>query len=163
MLLNPDFGLVFWTVIAFLLLVFVLGKYAWKPILQSIEQRNAEIANALVTAEKIKEEAAQMQLEKEKLVAQAKMERDQIIEEARKISQKILEEANEKAKKEAQRIIESAYETIENQKKAMMTQLKNDVALIALQVAEKVVEDHFKDNEKQRELAYKIAENFKMN
>jgi len=73
MLLNPDFGLVFWTTITFLLLVWVLGKFAWKPILQSIEKRNEEIAQALATAEKIKQEMAQMQVEKEKLLEQAQL------------------------------------------------------------------------------------------
>jgi len=163
MLLNPDFGLVFWTTITFLLLVWVLGKFAWKPILQSIEKRNEEIAQALATAEKIKQEMAQMQVEKEKLLEQARAERDQIIEEARKMSKKLIEDANEKAKAEAQRIIDSAYEPIENQKKEIATELKNEVALIALQIAEKIVEEHFKDNDKQKELAYKIAENFKIN
>jgi len=163
MLLNPDFGLVFWTTITFLLLVWVLGKIAWKPILQSIEKRNEEIAQALATAEKIKQEMAQMQVEKEKLLEQARAERDQIIEEARKMSKKLIEDANEKAKAEAQRIIDSAYESIENQKKEIATELKNEVALIALQIAEKIVEEHFKDNDKQKELAYKIAENFKIN
>jgi len=163
MLLNPDFGLVFWTTITFLLLVWVLGKFAWKPILQSIEKRNEEIAQALATAEKIKQEMAQMQVEKEKFLEQARAERDQIIEEARKMSKKLIEDANEKAKAEAQRIIDSAYESIENQKKEIATELKNEVALIALQIAEKIVEEHFKDNDKQKELAYKIAENFKIN
>ncbi|MCX7696085.1 MAG: F0F1 ATP synthase subunit B [Bacteroidales bacterium] len=163
MLLNPDFGLVFWTTITFLLLVFLLGKFAWKPIMQSIEKRNQEIANALANAEKMKQEIALLEAEHEKMIQEARLERDRIINEARKVSEKIINDAHEKAKEEAQRILENAYETIENQKIAMMTDLRNDVALIALEIAEEVIREHFKDNEKQRQYAFQLAEKFKMN
>lgn len=163
MLLNPDFGLVFWTTITFLLLVFLLGKFAWKPIMQSIDKRNQEIADALAAAEKMKEEIAQLEAKHEKMIQEARMERDKIINEARKISEKIINDANEKAKEEARRIIESAYETIENQKVAMMTELRNEVALIALEIAEEVIRENFKDNEKQKQYAFQLAEKFKTN
>lgn len=163
MLTTPGLGLVFWTTIAFILLVVLLRKFAWKPIVISIHKRNEAIDEALKAAEIARAEMANLQAENEKLLLQAKEDRDAILAKARKIHEKIVEEAGEKAKEEAKRIIQAANENIHFEKMAAITDLKNQLATLSLEIAEKILEKDLAGDAKQKELAEKLVNNVSFN
>src|ERR1700754_4383250 len=119
-LLTPSFGLIFWTLLAFLIVFLILKKYAWKPILKSLDDREKNISSSLETAERIKEEMAQMKNENEALLAKAREERAQLLKEAREARDKIINEAKDQAKSDAARIVSEAQLAIQNQKMAAM-------------------------------------------
>ena len=120
-LLIPSFGLIIWTLLAFLIVFFILKKFAWKPILNSLKERENSIADSLSTAERVKAEMAQLKSENEALLAKAREERGQILKEARDTKEKIINEAKEQAKIEANKIITDAQDAIERQKMAALT------------------------------------------
>jgi len=157
MLTTPGLGLVFWTTVVFLLLVFVLSKFAWKPIVGAIRKRNEAIDNALQAAEKARQEMAQMQASNEQLLKEAQKERDIILAEARKMRDKIVEEAGVKAREETERILAAAQENIHFEKMAAITELKNQVAVLSLEIAEKILQENLTGDAKQQELAQKMA------
>ena len=138
-LLTPEFGLIIWTLLAFLIVFFILKKYAWKPILKSLDTREKNIASSIETAERIKEEMAQMKNENEALLAKAREERAQLLKEARETRDKIVNEAKEQAKIEASRIVSEAQLAIQQQKMAAITEVKNQVSNLVIDVAEKVL------------------------
>ena len=163
MLTTPGFGLVFWTTIAFLLLVILLRKFAWKPIIASIQKRNESIDQALKAAEIARAEMANLQSENEKLLTQAKEERDHILAEARKMRDKIIEESSITAKEEGERILQAANENIHYEKMAVITDLKNQLATLSLEIAEKILEKDLASDEKQRTLAEKLCKEVSFN
>ena len=124
-LLMPQLGLLFWTLLAFVIVLFILGKFAWKPIMQSLNERENTIADSLATAERVKAEMAQLKSENEELLAQAREERAKMLKEARDIKDKIISEAKEQAKAEANKIISEAQASIDAQKMAALTDVKN--------------------------------------
>jgi F-type H+-transporting ATPase subunit b len=138
-LLTPSFGLIIWTLLAFLIVFFILKKYAWKPILKSLDTREKNIASSLETAERIKAEMAQMQSENEALLAKAREERALLLKEARETRDKIVSEAKEQAKTEASRIVSEAQQAIQQQKMAAITEVKNTVSGLVIDVAEKIL------------------------
>ena len=138
-LLTPSFGLIIWTTLAFLIVFFILKKYAWKPILKSLDTREKNIASSLETAERIKAEMAQMQNENEALLAKAREERALLLKEARETRDKIVNEAKEQAKTEASRIVGEAHLAIQQQKMAAIAEVKNQVSNLVIDVAEKVL------------------------
>src|SRR3954463_10683848 len=117
-LLQPDLGLMIWNLIGFLIVLFILGKFAWKPILKSLKERETGIADAIATADRIKAEMAQLKSENEALLAKAREERAGILREAKDASDKMINEAKEKAKSEYDHIITDAQDAIEQQKNA---------------------------------------------
>ncbi len=157
MLTTPGLGLVFWTTVVFLLLVFILSKFAWKPIVGAIRKRNEAIDNALQAAEKARLEMAQMQANNEQLLKEAQKERDIILAEARKMRDKIVEEAGAKAREETERILAAAQENIHFEKMAAITELKNQVAVLSLEIAEKILQENLSGDAKQQALAQKMA------
>jgi len=157
MLTTPGLGLIFWTTIVFLLLFLLLAKFAWKPIVSAIRKRNEAIDTALQAAEKARQEMAQLQVNNEQLLKEAQKERDIILAEARKIRDKIVEEAGVKAKEETERIIAAAQENIHFEKMAAITELKNQVAVLSLEIAEKIIQENLAGDAKQQELAQKMA------
>ncbi|HPS83415.1 MAG TPA: F0F1 ATP synthase subunit B [Bacteroidales bacterium] len=157
MLTTPGLGLIFWTTIVFLLLFLLLAKFAWKPIVAAIRKRNEAIDNALQAAEKARQEMAQLQVNNEQLLKEAQKERDIILAEARKMRDKIVEEAGVKAKEETERIIAAAQENIHFEKMAAITELKNQVAVLSLEIAEKIIQENLAGDAKQQELAQKMA------
>ncbi len=157
MLTTPGLGLIFWTTIVFLLLFLLLAKFAWKPIVSAIRKRNEAIDNALQAAEKARQEMAQLQVNNEQLLKEAQKERDIILAEARKMRDKIVEEAGVKAKEETERIIAAAQENIHFEKMAAITELKNQVAVLSLEIAEKIIQENLAGDAKQQELAQKMA------
>lgn len=148
-LITPGLGLIFWMALPFLILLLILRKFAWKPILQSLKDRETSIHDALHAADRAKEEMKQLQFSNEELLHQAKDERDAILSDARKVRDVIIEESKEKAKEEAARIIASAKESIENEKMAAMTDLKNQLAELSLEIATKVLEHELADAKEQ--------------
>ena len=157
-LVTPAIGLMFWTVVIFILLLVILKKFAWKPILKAVDDRNNSIEEALSAAEKAKEEMAELSSNNEKILSDARIERDVIIKEARGIKEQTIADAKSQATEEAEKIILSAKEQINNEKMKAMTELKNQVADIAITMAEKIIKAELKDSEKQKNL---IAEALK--
>ena len=149
-LVTPAIGLMFWTVVIFILLLIILKKFAWKPILKAVDDRNSSIEEALSAAEKAKEEMAELSSNNEKILYEARIERDAIIKEARGIKEQTIADAKNKASEEAEKIILSAKEQINNEKMKAMTELKNQVADIAITIAEKIIQSELKDADKQK-------------
>jgi len=138
-LLLPGIGLIFWTLIAFLVFFIILRKFAWKPILSSLNEREKTIADSLETAEKVKREMAQLKSENEELMARAREERGAMLKEARETKDRIINEAKEQAKTEANKIIADAPQQINAQKMAALTDVKNQVGKLVIEVTEKVL------------------------
>lgn len=162
-LIQPGIGLAFWMIVSFSILFFILSKYAWKPIIKMLKEREVAIDEALHAADKARNEIKLIQNKNEELLIQAKEERDIILSEARKIKDKILEEAREKANIEGQRIIESARENINYEKMKAITELKNEVATLSIEIAEKLLEGELSNKEKNQELINKMVDNIKLN
>lgn len=145
-------GLPFWSLLIFIILFFLLKKFAWKPILSALEQRENTITDALNAAHEAKKEVANLKADNERLLAQARAERDEILKEARQIKDRIISEAKEEAQKEGQKIITQAKQTIESEKRTAIADLKNQVAILSLQIAEKVVKTELSEKQKQEQL-----------
>lgn len=162
-LLTPEFGLFFWTLIAFLAVFFILGKFAWKPILGMLGEREAGIAESLATADRVRKEMSQMQSETEKLMKQAREERTVILKEAKEIKDNMINEAKEQAKVEANKIIADAQQQIHLQKMTALTEVKNEMSNLALQVAEKILRKQLATGESQAAYINQLADDIKMN
>jgi F-type H+-transporting ATPase subunit b len=161
-LVTPALGLVFWTTISFAILLFILGKFAWKPILGALNDRERFIEDSLQKAEAAKEEMSRLTNENESLLKQARAERDQILTEARKVKEQMIADAKELAQKEGSRMIELARVEINNQKAIAMADVKNQVATLSLQIAEKVLRKQFEDQQKQDELVSQLLKEVKL-
>ena len=145
-------GLFVWQTVLFLALLFLLRKYAWKPILSAVEEREEGIKNALEAADNAKKEMEALNADNERILREAKAERDNILKEAREIKETIITEAKTQATEEADKVIASAREQINNEKLAAITELKNQVADLSIDIAEKVLKSELKDADKQKEL-----------
>ena len=159
-LVTPEIGLIFWTTIVFLLLLIVLKKYAWKPILAAVDERNKSIEDALKAADKAKKEMLALNTDNERILTEAKKERDVLLKEGREIKDNIIAEAKDKAKTEADKILIIAKEQINNEKMKAITELKNQVAEMSIDIAEKILKSELADKNKQKEL---IVESLKSN
>jgi len=162
-LLSPDFGLIFWTVVIFLLTFLILAKYAWKPILKMLDAREKSIAESIESADRIKAEMSQMKSEHEQMLIEAKAERSRILKEAKEAKDQIIGEAREQAKVEARKIIESAQVAINNQKMAALTDVKNQVGNLAIEVAEKILRKELADKDTHQHFIRQLAEEIKLN
>ena len=138
-LVTPGIGLIFWTSVVFIVLIILLKKFAWSPILKAVDDRNNSINEALSSAEKAKSEMEQLSADNKKILNEALIERDAIIKEARDIKIKTIADAKNNASIEAEKIISSAKEQIKNEKMKAMTELKNEIADISIQMAEKII------------------------
>ena len=145
-------GLFVWQTVLFLALLFLLRKYAWKPILSAVEEREEGIKNALEAADNAKKEMEALNADNERILLEAKAERDSILKEAREIKETIIAEAKTQATEEADKVLASAREQIINEKLAAITELKNQVADLSIDIAEKVLKSELKDTAKQKEL-----------
>jgi F-type H+-transporting ATPase subunit b len=162
-LLTPSFGLLIWTLLAFGIVFYILKKFAWKPILASLKERELGIAESIATAERVKAEMAQLKSENEALLAKAREERAQILKEARDIKEKILTDAKEQAKVEANKIISEANAAIQTQKMAALTDVKNQVGLLVIDVAEKVLRRELSSKAEQESFIRQLASDVKLN
>jgi F-type H+-transporting ATPase subunit b len=151
-------GLFFWQTVLFVLLVLLLKKFAWKPILNAVNEREQGIKDALDSAQKAKEEMANLQADNEKLLKEARAERDAMLKEARDIKNKMISDAQDEAKVEADKMVAQAQAAIESEKKAAIADLKNQVATLSLNIAEKVVKQNLATDDKQQELVKSLLE-----
>lgn len=162
-LLTPEFGLFFWTLLAFLVVLFILRKFAWKPILNSLSERETGIADAIASAEKVKQEMATIKGENEQLLVKAREERSQMLKEAKEEQDRIISKAKEDTKVIADKMIAEAQQQIQQQKMAALTEVKNEVGKLSLEVAEKVLRKQLATADSQQEYAKMLAEEIKMN
>ena len=160
-LVTPAIGLIFWTTVVFTLLVLLLKKFAWKPILSAVDERNQSIKNSLAQAEKARNEMSELTANNEKIIAQAKVDRDVILKEARDMKSEIISEAKDKASKEAEKLVSTAKEQILNEKMKAITELKNHVADLSIEMAEKILSSELSDVAKQKELVKKALKESK--
>lgn len=151
-------GLFFWQSLLFVSILFFLKKYAWAPILSAVEAREEGIKNALEAAEKAKQEMQNLHADNERILAEAKLERDAILKEARGIKEQIINDAKEQAKQEANKVLLISKEQIENEKMKAITELKNTVADLSIEIAEKILKSELSDKNKQKEF---VAESLK--
>jgi len=162
-LVTPGFGLVFWTVITFLILLFILKKFAWKPILGAVSSREESIKDALAAAEAARREMENLQADNEKILQEARAERELMMKEARDIKVKMIADAKEEAKSTAEKIILQAQEAIQSEKKAAVAELKNQVATLSLEIAEKVVKQQLSNKDQQEKLVQDMLRNATLN
>jgi F-type H+-transporting ATPase subunit b len=162
-LLTPEFGLFFWTLLAFLAVFFLLKKYAWKPILNSLGEREKGIAESISTAERVKNEMSQLKADNEKLLVQAREERMQMLKEAKDTRDRIVGEAKELAKTEANKIILDAQHQIQQQKMAALTEVKNEIGNLAVEVAGKILRKQLNAADGQEAYMKMLAEDIKLN
>jgi F-type H+-transporting ATPase subunit b len=162
-LVTPGIGLIFWMTLSFGIVLFILGKFAWKPIMKAIHEREHRIDTALHAADIAREEMKALQFSNEKLLKEAKEERDALLRDARKVRESLLEEAKLKASEEANRIVDSAKERIENEKLAAMTDLKNQLAQLSIEIAEKLLKEELSKSNKQEEYLKRLMDEVKFN
>jgi len=162
-LITPELGLIVWQTVVFLLLLFVLGKFAWKPILKGLKDRENSIAEALAAAEKAKAEMAKISNENKKLLQQARAEKDEMLKKAQQTARELVDEAKDNATKEANRILEEARQLINSEKKAAMAEMKKEIAKLSLQVAERILRKELANDEMQKTLAEKLINEIKPN
>ena len=160
-LVTPAIGLIFWTTVVFTLLVLLLKKFAWKPILSAVDERNKSIKDSLAQAEKARSEMSELTANNEKIIAQAKVDRDIILKEARDIKNEIISEAKDKANIEAEKLVSTAKDQILNEKMKAITELKNHVADLSIEMAEKILSSELSDVAKQKELVKKALKESK--
>ncbi len=151
-LVTPGFGLVFWTGLTFLFLLLILRKFAWKPILGAVSDREDGIKKALASAEDARKEMQNLQADNERILKEARAEREGMLKEAREIKNKMIDDAKEEAKEEASKIVAQAQASIETEKKAAIAELKSQVANLSIEIAEKVVRDELSNKDKQVKL-----------
>lgn len=156
-------GLFFWQLILFLVLLFLLRKYAWKPILTSVINREESIKEGLESAEKAKEQMRQLKEDNKALLAEARLEREQIVKEAREAKDKMISEAKDKAKEEGAKMIEAAKAAIQAERNAAVNELKSQVAKLSIEIAEKIIKSEISSNAKQQEIISAAMQNAKLN
>ncbi len=162
-LLSVSVGTVFWASVSFLIVLFLLSKFAWKPIVQSLKEREEGIANALNEADRARLEMQKLQAGNEQLLKEAREERDQILKDAKAVAEKLRAEAVAKTQADADRMIAAAKAEIETQKKAAITELKNSVATLSIDIAEKLVREKLSDSDKQKALNQAMAADISAN
>lgn len=162
-LLSVSAGTVFWASVAFFIVLIILRKFAWRPILNGLRQREESIENALNEARIAREEMANLRSSNENLLKEARAERDMIMKEAREAKEAIISEAKVTAEEVADKLVEKAKMDIENQKKAAMTEIKNQVASLSIEIAEKLLRERLTDDQKQRELVNTLLNEVKLN
>jgi F-type H+-transporting ATPase subunit b len=162
-LLLPKLGLIIWTLIAFGIVFFILAKYAWKPILRSLDQREKNISDSILSAENVRKEMAALKSENEALLTKAREERSQMMREAKETRDKIIQEAKEQARKETSKIVADAQSVIHQQKMAAITDLKNQVGNLVLEVSEKVLRRELNNKEDQEKYIQQLAQNVELN
>jgi F-type H+-transporting ATPase subunit b len=162
-LLLPSIGLIFWTLIAFIIVFLILRKFAWKPILTSLHEREENIAQSIASAQQVKEEMAQLKAENENILAKAREERAMMIKEAKDTSDRMVNEAKERAKSEYDRILRDAQAAIEQQKMAALTDVKNQVGNLVIEVAEKVLRRELSNKSEQETFIRQLAGDVKLN
>jgi len=162
-LVTPDVGLLFWTFVSFAILYFLLKKFAWKPILGSVNEREQSIHEALLAAENAKKEMQNLKSDNEKILKEAKVERENMLKDAREIKAKLISDAENQAKIQASKLIESAQIAIQNEKNSAMNELKQTVVELSIGIAEKVISNELEDKNKQLKVVEKMLNEASLN
>lgn len=162
-LLIPEFGTIFWTLLVFLITFYILARFAWKPMLNALKERDKTIAQSLEAAEKAKSEVSRLQVESDKIMAQARLERDKLLQEARDLKESVLNDAREQAKKEGLKLIEDARQAIKTERAAAIQEIRKQVSELSVAISEKVLKHELSDPEKQMELIEKSLVDVKFN
>ncbi len=162
-LVTPGIGMIFWTTVFFLILLFILGKFAWPAIMSAISARNESIRKALDSAEKAREEMAQLQSNNEKILAEAKAERDAMMKDARDVKDKIIAEARDKAGAEASKMIQNAKEAIRSEQASAISEMKVQMAILSVEIAEKILIEKLSTDKAQKDLVNKLVDDIDLN
>jgi F-type H+-transporting ATPase subunit b len=162
-LLLPHLGLIFWTLLAFLIVFFILKKFAWTAILNGLNERESNIANSIAAAERMKKEMAQLQSDNEALLAAAREERTIMLKEAKEMKDKMINDAKNEAKSQASKIVAEANASIQQQKLAAMTEIKNQVGQLVIEVSEKVLRRELADKANQEKYIQDLSKDIKLN
>lgn len=162
-LVMPDFGLLFWMVVSFSLLLWLLKKFAWQPILQALTSREETIEKALQSAELAKNEMVKLQAGNEKLLKEAIHERERIVKEARELKDSIVRDAKNQAILEANKVMEEAKAAITRERAEAVNEMKSVISSFSLEIAEKILKERLSDDKKQKELVNNYLENIKLN
>lgn len=158
-----SFGLFFWQALIFIVLVLLLVKFAWKPIMTAITEREAGIAAALAAAEAARKEMQNLQADNQRILQEARAERDAMLKEAREIKEKMVADARHEAQAQGEKMIEQAKASIESEKKAAMAELKNQVSTLSVEIAEKILKTQLSDAAAQANLVDKMLDDVKLN
>jgi len=156
-LVTPGLGLIFWQTVTFLLVLFLLSKFAWKPIMSSLREREETIEGALRSAEQAKQEMMKLKADNEKLLDEARAERDIMLRKAQQTAETIVEEAKEKASAESSKIVESARLAIQSERQAALEEIRKQVATLSIEIAEKLLRNQLKEERAQRELVNQLV------
>lgn len=162
-LVTPGIGMIFWTTVFFLVLLLILRKFAWPAILSAVHARNESIRKALNSAEKAREEMKELQASNEKILAEAKAERDAMMKDARDVKERIISEAKEMASEETAKLLRNARETIQNEKAAAITEMKEQMALLSVEIAEKILRHTLSGDKEQKALVKKLVDEIDLN
>jgi F-type H+-transporting ATPase subunit b len=162
-LVTPGLGLIFWQLVTFLLVLFLLAKFAWKPIMSSLKEREESIEGALRAAEQAKTDMAKLKAENEKLLEDARVERDAMLRKAQQTSEAIVEEAKNKASVESAKIVESAKQQINAERQAALADIKKQVATLSIEIAEKLLRNQLKEEKAQRDLVDQLVKDASLN
>lgn len=162
-LVTPGLGLIFWQLVTFLLVLFLLAKFAWKPIMSSLREREETIEGALRAAEQAKADMAKLKAENERLLEDAKVERDVMLRKAQQTSEAIIEEAKNKASIESAKIVENAKQQINAERLAAVADIKRQVATLSIEIAEKLLRNQLKEEKAQRELVDQLVKDASLN
>lgn len=162
-LVTPGIGMIFWSTLFFLILLFILGKFAWPAILTAVKARNESIRSALDAANKVKEEMAKLESDNKKILAEAKAEREAMLKEARQVKDKLIADAREQASVEAKKLVKSARESIRSEKAAALNEMKEQMAMLSLEIAEKILRSKLKNEKAQQELVNKLINEADLN
>lgn len=161
--MKPDPGLLIWTILIFILFWFIMARVAFKPIQQALKKREDDIQSSLDEAKKAREEMANLKAENEELLKQAQEERMKILKEANEAKEHIISEAKQRAKDEANKIVSNAKQEIENQRMAAITDIKNQVGVMSIEIAEKVLRKELEDGKAQERFVSKLVDDMKLN
>ncbi|PLX12597.1 MAG: ATP synthase F0 subunit B [Marinilabiliales bacterium] len=162
-LIKPDIGLLIWMLFSFGIVVYVLTKFAWKPILGAIKNRERSIQKSLEAAKNAKEEMAKIEFGNERITQLAKMEKETLLKEAKELKNKIIEEAKEAAKLEAKKIVEEARKSVQHEKNLVVNEIKNQIATLSIDIAEKIIKQNLADESKQKRLIDDLVKDIDLN
>ena len=162
-LLQPGLGLVFWSAIAFLVVLFILKKFAWGPILNALHDRESSIEASLKAAENARKEMAELKADNERILNEAKAERNEIVKEAKELKEQIINEAKDKAREESAKIMEAAKRDIHIEKMAAITEVRNQTGKMAIDIAREVLKRELSDAEAQEQYIKELIKDYKLN
>lgn len=162
-LIKPDLGLLIWMLLSFSIVLYVLAKFAWRPILSALKHRERTIQKSLEAADRAKDELAKIEFGNEKITQLAKLEKENLLKEAKEIKNNIIEEAKEAAKLEASKIIEEARNSVEQEKNQVINEIKNQIANLSVDIAEKILKQNLEDESTQKQLIDNLVKDIDLN